>query len=134
MIDIDRDFNIQAGQCSIQDVLAIRDTLDILSGKWKLPIMGALLGGKKRFKELERAVTGITPKMLSKELRDLELNQMVSRTVHDTLPPTVEYEITEYGRSLDTVIIAMRDWGFLHRKRIFGEMTALHNPAIKTSA
>ncbi|SFC53815.1 DNA-binding transcriptional regulator, HxlR family [Flexibacter flexilis DSM 6793] len=131
---MERDYNIQAGKCSIQDALAIRDTLDLLNGKWKLPIMGALLGGKKRFKELERAVTGITPKMLSKELRDLELNQMVSRTVHDTLPPTVEYEITEYGRSLDIVIIAMRDWGFLHRKRIFGEMTATHSAEVPASA
>ena len=100
-------------------MLAVRDALDILGGKWKISIIGALaLGGKHRFKELEREVSGITPKMLSKELQDLEINELVSRTVLDTKPVTVEYELTEYGNSLKNVIKTLAEWGTLHRLRI----------------
>ncbi|HSZ25737.1 MAG TPA: helix-turn-helix domain-containing protein [Cytophagaceae bacterium] len=102
-------------------ILPIRDTLDVLSGKWKLPIIGSLFFGKKRFKELERDIPKITPRMLSKELRELEINQLVSRRVYDTIPATVEYEITEYGKTLSNVLDAMMDWGTIHRKRIIGE-------------
>src|SRR5437870_4551206 len=91
--------------------LPIKDTLDVISGKWKLPIMGSLMGSKKRFKELERDIPKITPRMLSKELRELELNQLISRTVYDTIPATVEYELTPYGRTLDKVLEAMILWG-----------------------
>lgn len=96
----------------------MKDALYVLSGKWKLPIIIALAHGHKRFKELEREIEGITAKMLSKELREMEMNQLVSRTVYDTTPVTVEYELTKYGESLDKVIIALRDWGIQHRKRI----------------
>lgn len=97
----------------------VRDVLDIINGKWKLPILIALSFGHKRFKELERDVEGITPKMLSKELRDLEQNQLVTRTVYDTIPVTVEYNLTEYGKSLDDVIVALRTWGKKHRNKLF---------------
>ena len=107
--------------CSEEFVRAIQDTLDFLSGKWKLPIIGALMGGKKRFKELEREIPKITPKMLSKELRDLEMNQMVKRTVYDTRPATVEYEIMPYGKSLENVLMAMNEWGQAHRLKIIGK-------------
>lgn len=107
-------------KCS-QYVLPIRDTLDLLSGKWKLPILGALMFGKKRFNELDREIPKITPRMLSKELRDLEMNQLVIRKVYDTKPVTVEYELTDYGQSLDKVLDALRDWGIGHRKRILGQ-------------
>lgn len=108
-------------KCSVEFAMAVRDTLDFLSGKWKLPILGALMNGKKRFKELENTIEKITPKMLSKELRDLEMNQMVKRTVYDTTPITIEYEITEYGRSLDDVLLSMYNWGKEHRKRIISK-------------
>lgn len=107
-------------ECS-QYVLPIRDTLDLLSGKWKLPIIGALTFGKKRFNELDREIPKITPRMLSKELRDLEMNQLVTRKVYDTKPVTVEYELTEYGKSLDKVLDALKEWGLEHRKRIMGD-------------
>ena len=100
--------------------LPVKDTLDVISGKWKLPIMGSLFVGKKRFKELERDIPGITPRMLSKELRELEMNQLISRTVYATIPATVEYEITTYGKTLGKVLMAMAEWGTLHRKRIIG--------------
>jgi len=106
-------------ECS-QFTIPIRDTLDILSGKWKLPIIGALVTGKKRFKEMERGIPKITARMLSKELKELEMNQLVKRTVYDTTPVSVEYELTAYGNSLQDVLIALRDWGIKHRSRILG--------------
>lgn len=105
------------GECTKQ-LLAINDALDILRGKWKIQIIGALIFGKKRFKELQREVDGITAKMLSKELRDLEMNELVLRTVHDTIPVTVEYELTEYGATLEKLIDELYNWGTKHRKRI----------------
>ena len=99
-------------------VLAINDTLDILRGKWKILIIGALIFGKKRFKELQREVGKITPKMLSKELNELEMNELVQRTVHTTIPVAVEYELTPYGATLQKVIDELFEWGIAHRKRI----------------
>jgi DNA-binding HxlR family transcriptional regulator len=99
----------------------VRDVLDIINGKWKLPIIIALSFANKRFKELERDIEGITPRMLSKELRDLEINQLVTRTVFDTVPVKVEYSITEHGKSLDNVIVSLREWGNNHRDKIFSK-------------
>jgi DNA-binding HxlR family transcriptional regulator len=65
-----------------------------------------------------REIHGITPRMLSKELKDLEVNQLVKRTVYDTSPVTVEYSLTPYGKSLQKVIEELRTWGTQHRKRI----------------
>jgi DNA-binding HxlR family transcriptional regulator len=105
------------GECRLQ-VLAINDALDILRGKWKIQIIGTLTFGKRRFKELQREIPGITAKMLSQELRDLEINELVLRTVYNTKPVAVEYELTDYGTSLDKVIDELRVWGMKHRKRI----------------
>jgi DNA-binding HxlR family transcriptional regulator len=106
-----------AQQCKNM-LLPVRDALEFLSGKWKLPIIVTLSFGNKRFKELATEVEGITDKMLSKELRDLEQNQLVKRTVYDTVPVKVEYSLTDYGSSLDSVIVELRSWGMQHRKRI----------------
>lgn len=103
-------------ECSTH-LLAVRDALEILSGKWKLPIIIALQFGTYRFKELHRAI-GITPKMLSKELKELEQHQLVVRTVYDTKPVTVSYELTPYAASLNDVIESLRKWGMQHRGRI----------------
>lgn len=97
---------------------AISDTMDILSGKWKIRIIGELIFGKKRFGELLANINGIAAKMLSKELQDLEANQLIKRTVLETKPITVEYELTLYGRTVTPVINAMADWGHQHRERI----------------
>jgi DNA-binding HxlR family transcriptional regulator len=77
--------------------------------------------GKKRFKEIEREIPAITARMLSKELKELEMNQLITRTVYATIPVTVEYEVTEYGKTLDSVLMAMKDWGSIHRKRIMSK-------------
>jgi DNA-binding HxlR family transcriptional regulator len=99
-------------------LIPVRDALDILNGKWKLPILIALSFGNKRFKELSKQVDGITDKMLSKELRDLEMNELVKRTVHDSVPVVVEYSMTPYGETLEKLIDELQAWGTLHRKRI----------------
>ncbi len=101
-------------------MLPIRDALDVLSGKWKLPIITGLLFGKRRFKELAREINGITDKMLSKELKELEQHQLITRTVFDSYPPVVEYSITEHGKSLIHVLEELQKWGSEHRKKIMG--------------
>jgi len=113
----------EPGECT-RMLLPVRDALDIINGKWKIPIIISLTFGKKRFKEMEREIAGITAKMLSKELKELEINQLVKRTVYDTMPVTVEYSLTEYGHSLRKVIEALRDWGMEHRERITGHRLA----------
>lgn len=100
---------------------AIKDTLDVLNGSWKLPILVSLSEGPKRFKEIAKDVEGISDKMLSKELKDLEANHLVKRTVYDTFPPTVEYTVTEHTATLHEVMIALYNWGKVHRKKIIGK-------------
>src|SRR5438105_13675914 len=89
----------------------VTDALYVLNGKWKLPIIISLSLGNKRFSEMSKEIPKITDRMLSKELRDLELNQLVKRTVYNTFPVTVEYSLTDYGDSLDKVITELRKWG-----------------------
>jgi len=99
-------------------LIPVRDALDILSGKWKLPIIIALSFGNRRFSELAKQVHGITDKMLSKELRELEMNELVKRTVYDSVPVVVEYSMTTYGETLEKLIEELQVWGTQHRKRI----------------
>ena len=80
-----------------------------------------LSDGTKRFKQISKEVDGISDKMLSKELKELEINQLVKRTVYDTFPPTVEYSVTEHAWTLDKVVKELRDWGLVHRKKIIGK-------------
>lgn len=99
----------------------VKDALDVLNGKWKLPIIIALSFGNKRFGEISKEIPKITDRMLSKELRDLEMNRLVKRTVYDSMPVIVEYSLTDYGSSLDKVIDELRNWGMQHRKLITGK-------------
>ena len=100
---------------------AVQDALYVLNGKWKLPIIIALNEGKKRFGEIQKNVAGIAPKVLSSELKNLELNGFVIRKVYNEFPVLVEYELTEYSNSLESVITALRDWGLQHRDKIRAE-------------
>lgn len=106
--------------CSKDLLLSVNDTLNVISGKWKLLIIGALFFGKKRYKELSADIPKITPRMLSKELKELELNGIIKRTVYDTQPIKVEYELTSSGQQLRFVIDAMYAWGKNHRQELFG--------------
>ena len=99
----------------------VRDALDTLNGKWKLPIIIALTFGEKRFTEIAQEVNGITDRMLSKELRDLELNGLVKRNIQDSYPVKVTYALTEHSKSLNIVIDALKNWGILHKKKLQDE-------------
>ncbi|CAH0137808.1 MULTISPECIES: helix-turn-helix domain-containing protein [unclassified Pedobacter] len=104
-----------------QELAAIRDSLEILGGKWKLRIMRYLnnhMDEKNTFKKIQREVEGISAKMLSKELRELEINLLVTRTVMETRPITVNYAMTEYGLSVFPVTETLVDWGLNHREKI----------------
>lgn len=104
--------------CKVR-IQAIKDAMDLLTGKWKIHIVGTLLEGRKLgFMDLLREVEGIGTKMLSKELQDLEMNQFVTRTVMDTKPITVEYALTEYGETLRPIIDEIANWGIEYRRSI----------------
>jgi DNA-binding HxlR family transcriptional regulator len=100
-------------------MVPVRDALDIFSGKWKIPIITALSFYETcGFKELERIVEGITPKMLSKELKFLEENLLITRKVEHTRPVTVTYQITAYGKTCKSVMSELYRWGMEHRKKV----------------
>lgn len=107
--------------CS-QKILAISDTMEILNGKWKMSIIACLCYKPMRYSELLKEVKGISGKMLSRELKDLEINELIERHVLNTAPVAVEYKITEYGESLKELTTTIADWGFLHRERIISGM------------
>ena len=90
---------------------AVEVTLSVMGGTWKPIILFHLLHGKKRFSELSRTIGAITQRMLTLQLRELEDAGIVLRTVHAEVPPRVDYELTELGRSLQPVLIALRNWG-----------------------
>mgnify|MGYP002357990272 CR=1 FL=1 len=97
-------------------LLSFRDAVEIIEGKWKsLILLGLGFSGTMRFGELRRVHEGIPAKTLSKELKELELNGLVERTVLDTTPVTVQYAITTHGRTLEKVLLELREWGITHR-------------------
>jgi len=100
------------------EVQALQDTIYVIGGKWKLPIINSICNGNKRFREIERSIPGITTRMLSRELKEMEANQVIRRTVYDTTPITVEYTATDYCYSFGDIILEMIKWGQNHRKRI----------------
>ncbi|MCT4326186.1 helix-turn-helix transcriptional regulator [Elizabethkingia anophelis] len=107
--------------CS-QKILAISDTMEILNGKWKMSIIACLCYKPMRYSELLKEVNGISGKMLSRELKDLEINELIERHVLSTTPVAVEYEITDYGKSLRELTNTIADWGLKHRQRIISGM------------
>ena len=90
---------------------SLREVLDIIGGKWAMPIIYILSKGKMRFKELERTVEGINTRMLVKELKNMEANGIITREVFATVPPTVEYTLTSKGEKLLPSIVSLYNWG-----------------------
>jgi DNA-binding HxlR family transcriptional regulator len=111
---------ISKGGCP-KNMRSIRDALDALEGRWKMLILFALSDGPKRFGQLSKEVGGISDKILSKELKNLEANKLLKREVHDTFPPTVTYSITPHGQSLEGVMDSLHYWGLAHRKEVMGK-------------
>ncbi|WP_428327668.1 winged helix-turn-helix transcriptional regulator [Mucilaginibacter sp.] len=100
---------------------AVQDSMDALNGKWKISIISSICCyGKRRFSDILNDIEGISNRMLSKELKELEINQLVKRTVLDTQPISVQYELTDHGNTLQTIITNLADWGTLHRKKVVG--------------
>ena len=105
-----------------KEMMAVQDSMDVLNGKWKISIISSICYyNKRRFSDILNDVVGISNKMLSKELKELEINKLVKRTVLDTQPITVQYELTEHGLTLKTIINNLTDWGIDHRKKIMGQ-------------
>jgi DNA-binding HxlR family transcriptional regulator len=96
----------------------VEAAVDVFGGKWKATILWRLQGRTWRFAELRRQLPGITEKMLTQQLRELEADSIVNRRVFPTMPPRVEYSLTEYGRSLKRALRAICDWGTKHMERI----------------
>ena len=94
-----------------KDNCPVETTLEMIGGKYKALILWHLAEKKLRFSELRRAIVSATPKMLTQQLRELETNELIHREVFPVIPPKVEYSLTETGRSLLPILIAMRDWG-----------------------
>lgn len=114
------EFKLDAKACSSR-LGHISDSLYVIGGKWKLPVIVALMEGSKRFNEIQRAVDGISARVLSSELKELELNGFVKRTVHVRTPVVVEYEITDYADTLTDVLTALGNWGAMHRDKLRNE-------------
>lgn len=100
-------------------ILALKDAIELLSGKWKLCILQTLSTSQTmRFKDLQEGVVGISPKVLSKELEELQQNLLITRTVNNTKPVTVSYAITKHATETQPVIHALLEFGLKHRKKI----------------
>lgn len=115
---------------------AVGDALYVIGGKWKLQIIAAMRDrGNQRFNELQRSVKGISARVLSNELKQMEQNGFIRRNIYTTSPVVVEYELTDYSDTLEPVLRSLHDWGAMHRDKILGksgvvteELLAIPNP------
>ncbi|SHH53701.1 winged helix-turn-helix transcriptional regulator [Flavobacterium defluvii] len=102
-----------------KNMMAVQDSMDVLSGKWKISILSSICYyNQRRFSDILNDVVGISNKMLSKELKELEINKLIKRSVIDTQPVTVHYTLTDHGKTLQTIINNLTEWGIEHRKKI----------------
>ena len=92
----------------------VETTLRIIGGKWKVLVLHELLDGMRRFNELDRRLSGISNRTLSRQLRQLEADGVIHRKVYREVPPRVEYRLTKLGESLEGVLLAMQEWGVTH--------------------
>ncbi|MFE4874976.1 winged helix-turn-helix transcriptional regulator [Streptomyces sp. NPDC056682] len=103
------------GREETPEYCAIESAMEVLGGRWKLAILKELLAGTRRFSELKRALPRITQRMLTRQLREMEGDGLVVRTVYRQVPPKVEYSLTEIGRSLDGIAEQLDAWGRWYR-------------------
>ncbi|WP_223068132.1 winged helix-turn-helix transcriptional regulator [Paenibacillus caui] len=97
--------------CTKSEGCPVEYTLNVIGGKWKGILLYHLIDGSKRFNELRRIIPAVTQRMLTLQLRELEADGIVKRTVHEQVPPKVEYSLTAFGETLIPIITAMREWG-----------------------
>ena len=112
---------VEAGTCrtvGAGDPCPVRDVIERVGDKWSVLLIGRLEGGPQRFGVLARTVEGISRNMLARTLRLLERDGLVTRTVHPTVPPTVEYALTDLGRSLVPALNALAAWAVAHGESV----------------
>ena len=103
----------------MDSVKPVRDTLEVINGKWKLPIIISIGVGNDRFTDIQDSIPGITPKVLAKELKELEQHKLISRTIIEDYPVRISYKSEPYAATLFPIITAMKDWGLNHRNKVF---------------
>lgn len=124
--------SVPSNECRMK-IRAIDDTMDLLSGKWKIPIIARLCYKQMRYSELLKNLDGISGKMLSRELHELEINGVINRHVASTKPLAVSYSMSEYGMSLKILTDTIADWGLQHRKRILNHFEIDNLPSDQES-
>ncbi|MFD3002688.1 winged helix-turn-helix transcriptional regulator [Pontibacter toksunensis] len=103
----------------LDTIKPVRDALEVINGKWKLPIIISVATGNERFTDIQESIPGITPKVLAKELKELEQHQLIRRVVVDDYPVKILYKPESYSDTLTPVINALKNWGLNHRQKIF---------------
>lgn len=103
----------------LDTIKPVRDALEVLNGKWKLSIIISVAVGNDRFTDIQNSIPGITPKVLTKELKELEQHQLIKRSITNDYPPRITYHPEPYSASLNPIIFALKDWGLNHRKKLF---------------
>ena len=110
--------NTITDECNIAFIVALKNAMNVINGKWKLAIVATMIKQPRRFNDIERLLQGITPRMISKELKELELNSVVMK-IESIDPETGKkmamYDLTESGRKLEGLMVQMATWGQMHR-------------------
>lgn len=118
MVNCEKDDGVTEQDCS-QKLQAVGDALYVIGGKWKLRVIIALSNGSSRFNDLQRKIPGISARVLSNELKELEINGFLNRTVDpEATPVLVEYQLTKYSLTLTEVVESLIKWGKMHREKI----------------
>jgi DNA-binding HxlR family transcriptional regulator len=99
-------------------VQPVRDALEVINGKWKLSIIISVGVGNERFTDIQDSIPGITPKVLAKELKELEQHKLIKRIVIEDYPVKIVYKTEEYAATLTPIIYALKEWGINHKKVI----------------
>ncbi len=102
-----------------EKIKVIQDTMFVLGGKWKLPIILSIYDGHKRFNDIATSIPNITNRVLSKELKHLEENFLISRKIISDYPIRIEYTVTDYCFSIEKVVKPMEEWGKNHREKVY---------------
>lgn len=110
--------------------ISVEATLEVIGGKWKCVILCHLTHGKKRTNELKRLMPSITQKMLTQQLRELEEDGVINRIVYNQVPPKVEYELSDYGKSLEQILSSLCAWGENHIIKVYGDKSEVLEESI----
>ena len=107
----------------METIRPVRDTLDVINGKWKIPIIISVGVGNDRFTDIQESIPGISPKVLAKELKDLEQHKLLTRVIIEDYPVKILYRLEPYADSLTPIVQALKNWGINHRKQITSSAT-----------